>query len=305
MIPLAFLEARAGDMPLDGINSQHLMQLGSTYYLFSASRISQPPYFDGPWVELRNESIGGLHIIIEAPKDSVSAIQKFLKVGGQECASAEQMMKNSISLSQHLLSEWSPGHLPPEIVIRLLPANQGATQVEKTTGKVIGELKLYLLQSISLGENCPNLQYWASDVGQKIIHELSHIYAYQRFGFWFDDLDNEYMASATEFCFQFAYIGKMPQYAILTSGFNIDRKKILSDPVLRNTLENRRISNSIAGKIIADALKGNALVAQGGDGKGVLTEKDIPASNEICRRLHSHKPDLNDPEFIRYVYGVN
>ncbi len=304
IIPLTYLEAQAGDIDLEQMNSHQMMRWGSTYYLFSVSRRGQRPYFEGPWVELRSEAVSGLNITIEAPNDTLRDIQTFLKTERPECETAEKILKNSIALSQRLLDEWSPGQERPTVVIRLLPVNQGATYVEKTSSPSISGSKLYLLSPISSGENCNNLLIWSYGIGKTVIHELSHIYAYQRYGFWFNKLDNEYMASATEFCFQFAYLGLIREYVVQTRGLDIDRKKILTDPVLREALDSRRIGHSLAGKIIADALKGNALVGPGGNGNGILTEKDIPASNEICRRLHSRKPDLDDPEFIRYVYGL-
>ncbi len=303
IIPAIIADPKGDVVFPEGINAHRLTQSGVFVYLHSVSRISQPPYFEGPWVELRRETIGGLDIVIEAPAERANVIEKFLKTEGPACGSAEQMLKNSLALSQRLLTEWASGYARPAIVLRLLPANQGAIHAEKTSGPTIAGLKLYLLQSISLGENCLNLQYWASDMGKTVMHELSHIYAYQRFGFLLNELDNEYMASATELCFQFAFLGNMPEYSVPTPGLNIDRKNILRDAVFRNGLESRRISYSLAGKIVADALKGNALGKSALSGDEMLSENDLPASNEICRRLHSRKPDLNDPEFIRYVYG--
>ncbi len=303
MIPLAILESKKGDSVPVSLNSHFVLQLGSSYYLHSVSRTGERPYFDGPWAELRRESIGGLEIIIEAPTARANVIEKFLQTEGPACGSAEHMLKNSIALSQRLLTEWAPGYARPSIVLRLLPANQGATHVEKTSGPTIADLKLYLLEEVNSGETCDDLDTWAYLVGSTVIHELSHIYAYQRFGFWFNELDNEYMASATEFCYMFAHFGRIAKYVMSTPGLDIDRKHILADPALFSALANGRIGYSLAGKIVADALKGNALGKPGSDGDTGLTAEDLPASNEICRRLHSRKPDLNDTEFIRYVYG--
>lgn len=279
----------------EGINALHLSARDDGYRLHVGGIVTGPPVDKtSGWEDVSSFSTPtGLAMQLTGLAEYRKAVGSTLSRALPACDSPRRMLERGLSRVEPLVRQMTYGSELPAVVLRLVLPGQGLLNHEAYTAPHIAGLKMALAVRLPEEDRCEQHQRWAAETLATVVHEWTHIHVYQRFGARTPQLGNEVAASAIEQSVVLELLGSLPARYVHMAGEE-DSDDIAQ--VLK-WQENRGLSTTLAGKLLADRFRRRAL------GDRDLGPSDAAALHAFTARALSHMVDPRDPASVARLVG--